>query len=196
MRNSVHLVPFAFPQRGDDLVLGTDPVSHSFQPPEPTLRHLNCIASYVVLWLRCTDDMPVTMPPHRGDLPSQAYPIAASAGENLVSDAVFDFSTRVRVLRSLDSRQDRQCQRVGAHFASKVELPRRRVRRVCADLSSRADARSFHWRVRFYGSVVRVEPHTGATDEYGVALNTSKHRYLSPEESAGFSSMDEAQAAR
>lgn len=85
---------------------------------------------------------------------------------------------------------------LGAYFASKVELPREQSVEYVLTFPPELTHAPSTWGVRFYGSVVRVEPHTGATDEYGVALNTSKHRYLSPEESAGFSSMDEAQAAR
>ncbi len=50
------------------------------------------------------------------------------------------------------------------------------------------------WRVRFFGSVVRVEPDGAAQGTYGVAVHTTKHRYLSREESDGFCSLDDLRA--
>jgi hypothetical protein len=72
---------------------------------------------------------------------------------------------------------------VGAHFASNVELPPDESVEYVLTFPPELTHAPAPWRVRFYGSVVRVEPQTTG---YGVAVHTTKHRYLSPEEPDGF----------
>jgi hypothetical protein len=84
---------------------------------------------------------------------------------------------------------------VGAHFASNVELPPDESVEYVLTFPPELTHAPAPWRVRFYGSVVRVEPRTAGQDTYGVAVQTTKkHRYLSPQESDGFRTLDEVRA--
>ena len=83
---------------------------------------------------------------------------------------------------------------VGAYFASKVKLPQDESVEYVLTFPPELTHAPNSWGVRFYGSVVRVESPTGANGSYGVAVHTSKHRYLSAEEFAGFCSLDEGHA--
>jgi hypothetical protein len=82
---------------------------------------------------------------------------------------------------------------VGAYFASKVELPRDRSVEYVLTFPPELTHAPAPWRVRFYGSVVRVEAQTAGQGTYGVAVYTTKHHYLSPEESEAFCGLDELQ---
>jgi len=81
---------------------------------------------------------------------------------------------------------------VGAYFASQVELPPQESVEYVLTFPPELTHAPDPWRVCFYGSVVRVEPLTLAEGGYGVALRTTKHRYLSHEESQGFRRLDGA----
>lgn len=83
---------------------------------------------------------------------------------------------------------------VSAYFSSQVELPADGSVEYVLTFPPELTHAAAPWRVRFYGSVVRVERQTAGQDTYGVAVHTTKHRYLSPEESEGFCSLDEARA--
>jgi hypothetical protein len=79
---------------------------------------------------------------------------------------------------------------VGAYFATDIELPQDESVEYVLTFPPKLTHTSSPWRVRFYGSVVRVEPQSREHGSYGVAVHTTKHRYLSPEESARFGSLD------
>jgi len=83
---------------------------------------------------------------------------------------------------------------VGAYFASKVELPPDESVEYVLTFPPELTHAPAPWRVRFYGSVVRVEPQTAAQGRYGVAVHTTRRRYLSHEESDRFCSLDKAPA--
>lgn len=83
---------------------------------------------------------------------------------------------------------------VGAHFVSNVELPPDESVEYVLTFPPGLTHAPAPWRVRFYGSVVRVEPQTAGEGAYGVAVQTTKHRNLSPTESDGFRSLDEARS--
>jgi hypothetical protein len=76
----------------------------------------------------------------------------------------------------------------GAYFDCDVELPPDRTVEYVLTFPPEWTHAVAPWGVRFQGNVVRVEPHTEA---YGVAVHTSKRRYLSAVECNGFSGMDE-----
>jgi hypothetical protein len=79
---------------------------------------------------------------------------------------------------------------VGAYFPSKVELSSDESVEYVLTFPPELTHAPAPWRVQFYGSVVRVERQTAEQGTYGVAVHTTKHRYLSPEESDGFCSLD------
>ncbi len=79
---------------------------------------------------------------------------------------------------------------IGAYFATDVELPRDESVEYVLTFPPELTHAPSPWRVRFYGSVVRVEPPTAGQGTYGVAVHTRKRRYLSSEESAKFCSLD------
>ena len=82
----------------------------------------------------------------------------------------------------------------GAYFASKVALPPDEPVEYVLTFPPELTHAPAPWRVRFYGSVVRVETKSVEEGTYGVALQTTKHRYLSPEEPDGFCSLEPYQA--
>ena len=84
---------------------------------------------------------------------------------------------------------------VGASFASKVALPPDESVEYVLTFPPELTHAPAPWRVRFFGSVVRVEPDSAVQGTYRVAVHTTKHRYLSREESAGFCSLDELRAS-
>ena len=83
---------------------------------------------------------------------------------------------------------------VGAYFASNVELATDESVEYVLTFPPELTHGPTPWRVRFFGSVMRVEPQTEWQGAYGVAVHTTKHRYLSPEESDGFCSLDGVRA--
>ncbi len=82
---------------------------------------------------------------------------------------------------------------VGAYFATEVELPQDESIEYVLTFPPELTHASAPWRVRFFGSVVRVESDGATQGTYGIAVHTTKHRYLSAEESAKFCSLDETQ---
>ncbi len=84
---------------------------------------------------------------------------------------------------------------VGAYFASSIELPRDKSVEYVLTFPPELTHAAAPWGVRFYGNVVRVEPHGAAQGTYGVAVRKTKHRFLSPEESDGFNALGEVRAS-
>jgi hypothetical protein len=78
----------------------------------------------------------------------------------------------------------------GVYFASKVALPPDEPVEYVLTFPPELTHAPSPWRVRFYGSVVRVEAKSAEEGIYGLALQTTKHRYLSPEEPDGFCSFE------
>ncbi len=81
---------------------------------------------------------------------------------------------------------------VGAYFATEVELPQDESIEYVLTFPPELTHAPAPWRVRFFGNVVRVESDGAAEGTYGVAVHTTKHRYLSAEESAKFRNLDES----
>jgi hypothetical protein len=79
---------------------------------------------------------------------------------------------------------------VGAYFPTKVELLRDESVEYVLTFPPELTHATSPWRVRFYGNVVRVEPETRVQRGFGIAVYTTKRRYLLHEESARFSSLD------
>ena len=80
----------------------------------------------------------------------------------------------------------------GAYCASNVELSKDESVEYVLTFPPELTHAPAPWRVRFLGSVVRVESDAAAQGTYGVAVYTTKRRYLSPEESNRFCSLDDA----
>lgn len=80
---------------------------------------------------------------------------------------------------------------VGAYFATEVELPQDESIEYVLTFPPELTHAPAPWRVRFFGNVVRVEPDGAIQGTYGIAVHTTKHRYLSAEESAKFRCLDE-----
>ena len=79
----------------------------------------------------------------------------------------------------------------GAYFASNAELPQGEPVEYVLTFPPELTHASAPWGVRFFGSVVRIEPDSAVRGMHGIAVYTTKHRYLSREESDRFCSLDE-----
>jgi PilZ domain len=131
------------------------------------------------------------MPPQNGDSPE---PILPPSGERrrkprfAMQCSIF-LRTRHASGQWILSETD-NVSTVGAHFASNVELPPDESVEYVLTFPPELTHAPAPWRVRFYGSVVRVEPQTTGHGAYGVAVHTTKHRYLSSEEPDEFCSLE------
>ena len=125
----------------------------------------------------------------RWEFPHQNFPAAVSERRKNPRFAMhcLDLPAYLGRLRAVDSQRDRQCQR-------RRRLLRKRVSSCLGDKSveyvltfpPELTHAAAPWGVRFYGNVVRVEPNAAPGGPYGVAVHTTKRRYLSSDESDGF----------